>query len=66
MNLKQGNTSLPAPFTCVFSPDGILLNLLPDLTYESFAYMERTVKEGRTDDEYYCYNRLVYMLNFFN
>jgi hypothetical protein len=45
------------PLTCVFSPDGTLLNLLPDLTYESFAYMKKTVGEGQTDNEYYCYNR---------
>jgi hypothetical protein len=45
------------PLTCVFSPDGALVNLLPELTYESFAYMEKTIAEGQTDSEYYCYNR---------
>jgi hypothetical protein len=45
------------PLTCVFSPDGTLLNLIPDLTYESFAYMKKTVEDGQTDNEYYCYNR---------
>lgn len=45
------------PLACVFSPDGALLNLLPDLTYESFAYMEKTVREAQADSEYHCYNR---------
>jgi hypothetical protein len=48
---------LSVPLVCVFSPDGTLLNLLPDLTYESFAYMKKTIKEDQTDSEYYCYNR---------
>ena len=45
------------PLICVFSPDGALLNLLPDLRSESFAYMKKTIKENQTDDEYYYYNR---------
>jgi hypothetical protein len=31
--------------------------LLPDLTFESFAYIEKTIKDGQTDNEYHCYNR---------
>ncbi|MDR0573717.1 MAG: DUF1573 domain-containing protein [Tannerella sp.] len=45
------------PLTCVFSPDGTLLDLIPGLTYESIAYMNKAVKENRANDEYYCYNR---------
>jgi hypothetical protein len=48
---------ISVPLVCVFSPDGNLINLLPDLTYESFVYMKKTIKEGQTDNEYYCYNR---------
>jgi hypothetical protein len=54
---KKWLCPISVPLTCVFSPDGNLINLLPDLTYESFAYMKKTIKEGQTDNEYYCYNR---------